>query len=152
MKENKIVLWLICFFPVGLYLMYKYSKWPLFLKHLITGLGIFLSGLLISSGKTFDFLVFIGVFLMFFGLAKLIFSIFTKKNKKTAGLLILYGLIFIFIGDNQLNKQEQAEKEQIVLEQKVTQEKRPALEKKRIKESRYKINREEKLKGIPFLH
>ena len=89
---------------------------------------------------------------MFFGLAKLIFSIFTKKNKKTAGLLILYGLIFIFIGDNQLNKQEQAEKEQIVLEQKVTQEKRPALEKKRIKESRYKINREEKLKGIPFLH
>lgn len=50
--EAGIILLLALFFPVGVYLMWKYANWPLNTKWLITGFFIFIALIIVSNSKT----------------------------------------------------------------------------------------------------
>lgn len=90
MKNWKVIVWLVLFFPLGAYFMWRYSSWNIHLKY---GISIFL-GLLTTL-----FIFAGGVFLLFFysGFGSLFYFLATFKNSpKKQKISYLVASILLF--------------------------------------------------------
>lgn len=139
MKNIKTIFWLISFFPIGLYYMFKETNWPTFIKTIIAIIGTFLLGVTISVGGTSVLLFLSGLIIFFSAILYFIYSILKKNQKRSAVLLLIFGGLLIGIGGTQISA-ETAEAERVAEEQKLEEEK---IEAERIAEEK-RIEIEEK--------
>lgn len=146
MKNWKIIMWLILFFPIGLYLMFKHSNWSKPVKYGVSGLFalVALAGGL-ELWVSLIFLTSIGI------IAMSIASFIKNRNRKqSVGILLLGVILFAFSYQyTVVQEAEQARIEQ--QEQEAKEEKERLAEEARQreiakKEEEKRIEEEEKLK------
>lgn len=152
-RNWKVVLWLILFFPVGIYLMFMYSDWKKPLKYGITGFFILI---MFAGGVEFSAsLLFLG---SFFSIPLGLFSLFRKKSRRR-GLATLVLAILVLIAtdpivDEQLTESKrieqieleaQAEADRIAEEERL-EEVAQKEEQQRREEEKKQLEEEKKLK------
>lgn len=93
MSTWKIVLWLILFFPLGLYFMWKYSNWNAIVKY---GLSAFFALVLLDMLITQS----IGALLLFCGLGLLFYAIasFKSSTRKHKWIYFVSAFILFIVG------------------------------------------------------
>src|SRR5699024_4377856 len=146
MKNWQIIMWLVLFFPVGLYLMFKYSSWSRLVKYGITGvyaLATFFGGLELWL-------------LLFFFTSTIIVILsavsFIRKQDKRQSIGILVLGIILFSSSYQYIEAQEAEQARIEQQEQEAQaeKERLAEEKKQQEIARKKeqerIEEEKKLK------
>lgn len=115
MESWKIVLWLVLFFPVGIYLMFKHSDWPTKAKVAISIFFLFLSvGVAAIMG---ELMYLTGFILFIIG----IYTFIKKKDKKKSLILLALGtLLFTTTAtvNYQIGQAEERERIAIELEEK----------------------------------
>ena len=155
MKKWKIVLWLVFFFPVGLYLMFKHSGWPQKVKAVIS--LFFLIVTLGTFGLLGEFMYLSGFMALIVG----IYTLFKKKDKKRSLILLAIGT-FLFATTATANYQvdQTQERERIAIEleeqkeaERIIQEKHEKelaakAEQKRIEEEKIKAQEELKQRAV----
>lgn len=147
MDNWKIVLWLVLFFPFGLYLMFKHSEWSQKVKVTIS---IFF--LIITVGA----LGFLSELMYLSGFIALLASLHTfikKKDKRRSLILVAIGMLFFATTattNYQINQAQERERIAIELQEQKEAE-RLAQEKHEkelaAKEEQKRIEEEEKLKA-----
>lgn len=115
MESWKIVLWLVLFFPVGIYLMFKHSDWPTKAKVAISIFFLFISvGVAAIMG---ELMYLTGFILFIIG----IYTFIKKKDKKKSLILLALGtLLFTTTAtvNYQIGQAEERERIAIELEEK----------------------------------
>ena len=115
MESWKIVLWLVLFFPVGIYLMFKHSDWPTKAKIAISIFFLFISvGVAAIMG---ELMYLTGFILFIIG----IYTFIKKKDKKKSLILLALGtLLFTTTAtvNYQIGQAEERERIAIELEEK----------------------------------
>ena len=115
MESWKIILWLVLFFPVGIYLMFKHSDWPTKAKIAISIFFLFISvGVAAIMG---ELMYLTGFILFIIG----IYTFIKKKDKKKSLILLALGtLLFTTTAtvNYQIGQAEERERIAIELEEK----------------------------------
>lgn len=109
MKNWQIVFWLVVFFPVGLYLMFRYSDWQKPVKYGIV--GIFTLSLFLIGAENWTYLFFLG---SFFAIIVGLFAVFRKKSRRKGFMALALGLLVLTASGFQMN--EYAVQEQLAIE------------------------------------
>ncbi|GEL67917.1 O-antigen ligase family protein [Marinilactibacillus psychrotolerans] len=122
MKNIKAIFWLISFFPIGLYYMFKETNWSTVTKIIISLIGMFILGIAVSTGSASVLLVLSGLIIFFSAILYFIYSILKKNHKRPAVLLFIFGILLMGIGGTQISA-ENAEAERVAEEQKLEEEK-----------------------------
>lgn len=109
MKIGRLFFGWWCFFPVGLYLMFRYSDWQKPVKYGLT--GFFILSLFLLGAENWAYLFFLGsIFAVIVGL----FAVF-RKNSKSEGLMsLVIGLLVLTASGLQIN--EYIVEEQLAIE------------------------------------
>lgn len=139
MKNWKVVLWLVMFFPVGLYLMFTQTNWRKSIKYVLTGFFVLL--LIVGGIELWSNLFFLSSFLVIiYGL----FSVFRKSSRrKGIGILVLGALMIA--GASPVVSEQAAERERIEQEVLAAQEEAERLAEE---ERQEEIARQEELERI----
>lgn len=146
MKNWKVIMWLILFFPVGLYLMYKQTDWSKPVKYGLT--GFYTIALVFGGLEVWPYLMFLSSFLV---VVLGLFYLFRKRSRrKGIGILVLGLLLFSVSGPvigAQTAEQERIEQQ----EQEAKAEAEHLAEEKRLaeiarQEEQERIEKEEALK------
>lgn len=150
MKNLKVIFWLIAFFPLGLYFMFKETEWSTIAKSIIAIIGTFILGFAVSNGGLSVLVVLSGVTVLFSAILYFIYSIMRRRQKRTAVLLMIFGTLLLGFGSFQVHNQT-VEAERIAEEQRVEEERIEAervAEEKRIEEERIAEEQKAKEKNI----
>lgn len=146
MKNWKVILWLILFFPIGLYLMYKQTDWSKPLKYGLTGFYALAS--LVGGVELWANLFFMSSFLV---IIAGLFSLFRKSSRRQGiGILVLGVLLLSFtypVIDAQVAEQERIEQQELEAQaevERLAEEKR--LEEIAKREEQERIEEEKRLK------
>lgn len=138
MKNWKIILWLILFFPIGLYLMYRYTDWSKPVKVAITAFFLLF---LIIGGIDLIYLLFVFGSLIFTALGLITF--YRTSNKKKTIALVATGFLFS-IASYQIGEAQEAKWIAIEQQAREEQERIAEEEKKQIEEAERQKAEEEK--------
>lgn len=113
MKNWQIVLWLLVFFPVGLYLMFMHSDWKKPLKYGITGFFILI--LFLGGSELWSSLFLIG---SFFAIIVGLFTVFRKKTRRNGLIILALGVLVFAVSVPMFNEQvaEREREEQLIIE------------------------------------
>lgn len=150
MENWKIILWLVLFFPIGLYFMFKYSQWSKPIKFGVSGLFALMA--IIGGLEGWVSLFFLTSFaIIIMGIVMTLISFIKSKNrKKNIGVLLLGITLFSFsyqyitiqeaeqVRIEQQEQEAKKEKERLIEEEK-QQEIAKKEEEKRIEEEK-KLN------------
>lgn len=150
MKNFKVIFWLIAFFPLGLYFMFKETEWSNVAKSIIAIIGTFILGFAISSGGLSVLIAISGLTILFSAVMYFIYSIMRRRQKRTAVLLMIFGTLLLGFGSFQVHT-ETVEAERVAQEQKAEEERIEAervAEEKRIEEERLAEEQKAKEKDI----
>jgi len=93
MKNWIVIAWLIIFFPVGLYLMFKHTNWSRKVKTVVAVIFSLFAVLLIASGAVLDFIFVQSFFSIFIGFIMLIYSLITKRNKRYGAIVLVLSIL-----------------------------------------------------------
>lgn len=97
MKTWKIVAWLILFFPIGLYYMHMYARWPKKVLYSVSGVYsvIILSSLL--SGGLYHLGFFMGVGLFVSSIGLVLADLHNRRNTNSSVFLIASSITLIVV-------------------------------------------------------
>ncbi|MFC6465007.1 hypothetical protein ACFP65_08500 [Marinilactibacillus sp. GCM10026970] len=121
MQNMKVIFWLICFFPIGLYFMFKETDWSRIKKIIIAIIGTFALGYMLSTGTIFDYQLFSGLLLCLSAITYFIYAIIRRKKKRSSLLVLLFGILLLGVSTTYISV-ETAEAERIAEEQKVEEQ------------------------------
>ena len=109
MDNKRIILWLLLFFPIGIYLMFKESNWSNTIKLGIT--AFFMMLVMLGGLELMSLILFIGTFVFLFmgGLS------FIRKGNYLKSIGLIGASLLLFAGSYSIN--ETIEAEQIAIEQ-----------------------------------
>lgn len=93
MKNWIVIAWLIIFFPVGLYLMFKHTDWSRKIKTAVTVIFSLFTVLLITTGAVLDFIFVQSFFSIFIGFIMLVYSLITKRNKRYGAIVLVLSVL-----------------------------------------------------------
>ncbi len=93
MKNWIVIAWLIIFFPVGLYLMFKHTDWSRKIKTVVAVIFGLFAILLIASGVVLDFIFVQSFFSIFIGFIMLIYSLIMKRNKRYGAIVLVLSIL-----------------------------------------------------------
>jgi len=145
MKSWVVILWLVFFFPVGIYFMFKHTDWSNIIKYTITSVLTFLTGISIISSMLFELLFISGFFMIIFGVVSFIYSIIKKSDKRKSAAILFIGILFFAFSASEIDAQQQeiiaAEKQEQIAEEKHQEQ---IAEKKKIEEERKQQELEQK--------
>lgn len=113
MKNWKVVLSLLLFYPLGIYFMFKRTNWPTWIKQTIT----FLFGL-VTLQVIFESLLYLNIFMIFgtivsfIGLITIIRNTRIKKDKRMGVGILFIGIILMTFSYQEQEKQNAIEEQQ----------------------------------------
>lgn len=148
MKNWVVILWLLLFFPVGLYLMYKHTDWSKKVKTGITIFYVVFAMISIVSELVVPLLGLTSFLLIPIGALTLIYSFIKKTDRRKGTAILFLGILLFAFSAPRLEAQE-AERIAIELQEKKEQD-RIAEEKRQEevakKEEQERIEKEKQLK------
>ena len=100
MKNWKTIVWLMLFFPIGIYFMFKETKWTKGIKYLITAVLVIVTTLLAYSGLLLESFYISGLLILISGIISTIYS-FTRNKQHKASIAILFLGLVLFSGSTQ---------------------------------------------------
>ena len=136
MKNIKVILWLVFFFPIGLFLMFKETNWPKPVKYGISGISLLF--LLLGGLELLIPLLMLGSFSL---IIYSIFSFIRKRDWRRSLAFLAAGIIIITIA-NPIFEAQVAESERIEME--VQAEEQRLAEEKAVEEERLAKEKAEK--------
>lgn len=138
MQNMKVIFWLICFFPIGLYFMFKETDWSQIKKIVIAIVGIFVVGFIVSIGNVFDVLLLSGFMLSISSVVYFIYALIRRKQKRSSLLILLFGILLLGVSINNVSI-DTAEAERIAEEQRIEEER--IVEEEKVEEQRLEDER-----------
>lgn len=122
MKNFKAIFWLMCFFPIGVYFMFKQTTWSKKIKWITAILGSLLLGGLALDGLFYDLIFISGFLTILSSVVIIIYSVFRKKQLRSAVLVLLLGFLLTGFSFSTVNKKA-VEAERIAYEEQLELEK-----------------------------
>lgn len=150
MKNWQIIFWLVIFFPLGLYLMFRYSDWQKPVKY--GTIAIFIFVLFLGGAENWAYILAIGAF---FASIVGLFSVFRKKSRSKGAIALALGIVVLIASGLQINEyqvQEQLAIEAAAEAERVAEEERlaeiaKAKEEKRLEQEKREREEQRKLRN-----
>lgn len=113
MKNWKVILLLLLFYPLGIYFMFKRTNWPKGVKYIVTVvLGWINLQVIFESLSSFNILMIFGILVSFIGLIAIVRNTRIEKNKRIGVGILFLGILLMTFSYQQEEKQNAIEEQQ----------------------------------------
>lgn len=122
MKNWKEIVWLLIFFPVGIFMMYKNTDWSKRTKAIVSSLVGVLALVIIVGGIILESLFISGTLVLLAGVISTIFSFIKKRDYRPSIAILFTGFLLFGFSTQQISvriEQQLAIEEQMRIEEEI---------------------------------